>query len=121
MRLLLALARAARAFVRELRAPLPYTLRGEQVSCPACGHRRFHREQSRRWTACHDALKCAACGGTRKFAPNLLHIMHPGVCPGCEYDLTGSLAAGSTTCPECGRPIPPEFMDGLGAAGPRPG
>ncbi|MCC7409890.1 MAG: hypothetical protein IT442_17620 [Phycisphaeraceae bacterium] len=28
------------------------------------------------------------------------------LCPQCAYDLRGSIAAGSTTCPECGAPIP---------------
>ena len=30
-----------------------------------------------------------------------------GFCRQCEYDLTGTLIAGGTTCPECGNAIPP--------------
>ncbi len=28
-----------------------------------------------------------------------------GICPECRYDLRGSIAGGSTRCPECGAPI----------------
>jgi hypothetical protein len=35
-----------------------------------------------------------------------LHERATSTCPACGYDLRGSLAAGSRTCPECGAQVP---------------
>jgi len=33
------------------------------------------------------------------------NLVSKGICPECRYDLRGSIAGGSTRCPECGAPI----------------
>lgn len=35
--------------------------------------------------------------------------MEGPLCPKCEYDLRGTIAAGRTECPECGEPVPAEL------------